>query len=193
VSAGVITIHFPSDLASPCLDYCRNTTADGFRISPNWHYDTVVIQNTPQMFVPGIGWDSEPGGGMNPDYLGKPFPPFSSIASVYVDYNGIPFNLLSLESLGEAFSAESSKGAIVSIPDNHNPPSALHFDFVGPEWRDIQWVLFFYGNPGLPVAGFDQLVTSVPGPPTVGLFGLGVLILGWRFRSSMRPTTRPSP
>jgi len=36
-SAGILTVHFPGDLADQvCPFYCFNTTADGFRISINW-------------------------------------------------------------------------------------------------------------------------------------------------------------
>jgi len=192
VSAGIVAINFPGDLADQtCHISCFNTTADGFRISPSRHYDTFVLQGPTS--APGIGWDSEPGGGSKPNYLGPPFPPpFTSFvgSGLYIDHNGSSFGLLSLESLGQSFLAESSNGAIVTIPNNPsqfpNPTPPLHFDFVGPEWRDIQWVLFFYGDVGEPTAGFNQLAASVPGPPTFGLFGLGILLLGWCLRSSKR-------
>jgi hypothetical protein len=75
---------------------------------------------------------------------------------------------------------------MVTIPNNPNPASALHFDFIGPQWLDIQWVTFFYGDPGAPVAGFNQLVVLVPAPSTLGLLGLGVLVLS-RLPRSFRP------
>src|SRR5262245_22964306 len=69
VSAGIVTINFPTDLADPCISICtHNTTADGFRISPKFHYDTFVV-NPCCPLLPGIGWDANnfvP----NPDYLG---------------------------------------------------------------------------------------------------------------------------
>ena len=183
-SAGIVTINFPADLASPCTFVCLNTTADGFRISPQHHYDTIVLTSTIPTSLPGIGWDAS--GGVNPDYLG-PVMPFHS--GLYIDHNGLPFGLLSLESLasiigGSSVIAESSKGATAVIPPTPTPP--LHVDFVGEGWSDIQWVTFFNEAPGAPITGFAQLVTFVPGPPTLGLFGLGVLILGWRSCFSKR-------
>ena len=72
VSAGIVTINFPTDLASPCTLACLDTTADGFRISPEHHYDTVVVH--PPNGLPGIGWDAD--GGVNPGYLGSSVPRF---------------------------------------------------------------------------------------------------------------------
>jgi len=190
VNAGIVTINFPTDLADPCIEICtHNTTADGLRISPEFHYDTFVVNGG----GPGIGWDAN-NSVLNPDYLG---PPGLGGVGLYIDHAGLLFSLLSLESLGEEMIAESSKGGSVFIPGPRFPPPPspppLHFDFVGPEWQDIQWVVFISNPPGVPTSGFDQLVTFVPGPPTLGLFGLGVLILGWRLRSSKGRTTRPSP
>src|SRR5215467_10552211 len=97
-SAGIVTINFPADLASPCTFVCLNTTADGFRISPQHHYDTVVLTSIIPTSLPGIGWDAS--GGANPDYLGSSVPvappvfPFHS--GLYIDHDGLPFGLLSL-------------------------------------------------------------------------------------------------
>jgi hypothetical protein len=66
-AGGIVTINFPADLADPCPGGCsHNTTADGFRISPEEHYDRVVV-GFPDNF-PGIGWDQF---GDNSDYLGS--------------------------------------------------------------------------------------------------------------------------
>src|SRR5215470_827333 len=136
VGAGVLTIDFPADLANypACRTICRNTTADGFRISPSAHYDTVVftpLGEPPQFNVPGIGWDGT--FGPNPDYLGPPV--HIAQQALYVDLDGLPFSLLSLESLGEPFDAESSNNVIVHVPGPSFPPlpAPIHFDFVGPE------------------------------------------------------------
>jgi len=113
VSAGIVTINFPTDLASPCTIDCLNTTADGFRISPSDHYDAVVVgvaspcPPATTCPVPGIGWDFSHT--PNPDYLGPPLgPPPIFFAALYIDHNGLPFSLLSLESLGDGLRAESS-------------------------------------------------------------------------------------
>ena len=175
-SAGVLAINFPGDLADPGFEVKHNSTAKGFRISPGCHYDSSVltVNSTP---APGIGWDR---GGC---------PPFNSESlggQLYVDDNGLLFGLLSLESIGQSFVAQSSKGGMVTIPNNLNPAAALHFDFIGPQWLDIQWVTFFYGDPGAPVAGFSQLVVLVPAPSTLGMLGLGVSIFSWLPRSLRR-------
>jgi hypothetical protein len=187
-TAGIVTINFPADLADQtCLQFCiQNNTADGFRISPEFHYDTFLFVSN--VAVRGIAVDNL--GSFNPGYLGASDPIFPGIPSFYrtgfyIDHDGLPFGLLSLESLGEESFAESSKGGIVLIPHGFLS-QPVHVDFVGPEWRDIQWVTFFNMNPGAPSGGYTQLVTFVPGPPALGLLGLGVLTLGWRSRSSKR-------
>src|SRR5262249_2438913 len=129
----------------------------------------------------------------NPSYLG---PSKASGGVLYIDDAGLPFSLLSLESLGEQMFATSSKGGIVTIPGPRFPPlpPPLHFDFVGAEWQDIEWVVFSWGDNGIPIVGFSQLVTSVPGPPTLGLLGFGmILILGWRSLSSRQLKLRLAP
>src|SRR5262245_61986281 len=120
VSAGIVTINFPTDLASPCTEGCvHNTTADGFRISPSDHYDASVVgvaspcPPATSCPVPGIGWDFQHT--PNPDYLGPPLgPPPIFFAALYIDHNGLSFSLLSLESLGNGLRAESSRGGIVT-------------------------------------------------------------------------------
>lgn len=187
VYAGVITIHFPTDLADTSAPVFHNSTADGFRISPRCHYDTTVQEGSAHG-VPGIGWDSSGCGsfpsGFNPAYLGPPSNPIG----LYIDDNGLPFGLLSVETFGESYRALSSKGGMVNIPSNFalppnfNPPPPLHVDFTGPQWRDILWVVFT-GDSGSPSHGFNQLVAFVPAPSTFALLGLGVLVLGWHSRS----------
>jgi hypothetical protein len=199
-AGGIVTLDFPADLVDTCVPICsRNATADGFRISAETHYDRVVTFGcTVDGCPPGIGWDRD--GDRNSEYLGSsvplpppgsfPFPPFFPPIALYVDHDGRPFGLLSLDSLGGTIVAESSRGGLATIPRLQPPFTPLHFDFVGPEWRDLQWVAFFSDPPGAPTSGFSQLVTLVPGPPTLGLLGLGVLILGWRLRSSARHPKR---
>ena len=171
VYAGVITINFPTDLADPRHLTFHNTTAKGFRISPGCHYDISVAVDTTTL--PGIGWDRSGCPPNNPESLG---------GELYVDDNGSPFTLLSVNSLGESLMVQSSKGGVATVPINFPITPGVHFDFIGPAWQDIQWVKFFYGQGGAPSGGFNQLVVlvPVPAPSTFGLLGLGVLILGWR-------------
>jgi hypothetical protein len=180
-SAGLLTINFPTDLADKQSLFRHNSTADGFRVSPNFHYDIEVIGRGG--IVPGIGWDGD--SLPNPDYLGPP----TSIG-IYIDENGSSFGLVSIESIGSSpFLARSSKGGMATIPgEPDTPPFPVHFDFIGPEWQDIQWVVFsLFADNGAPTRGFDQLVVFVtPGPSSLGLLGLGTLILGWRLRSLRR-------
>jgi len=183
VYAGVLTINFPDDLADKGSLINQNSTAAGFRISPRFHFDDSVNTNS-SFIVPGIGWDES--SSSNPQYLGPSTIagcPISVVCTpgLYVDDNGSPFSVLSLEALGsEDYVAQSSKGGAVFIPTRTvlNPPP-LHVDFTGPEWRDIQWVVFSGGG-SLPFRGFNQLAVFVPAPATFVLLGLGVLILGWR-------------
>ena len=73
VSAGILTMHFPEDLADRACDLgCNhNTTADGFRISPADFYSTILVC-CGFLVVPALSWDDSPS--PNPDYLG-PNPP----------------------------------------------------------------------------------------------------------------------
>jgi hypothetical protein len=180
VSAGILTLHFPDDLADPTCDLgCNhNTTADGFRISPANFYQTTVVC-CGFLVVPALSWDDSPQ--PNPDYLG---PPPNPGIGIYMDHDGLPFDLLSIETLNGPLFAESSKGGLAITPVPPFVPGMVptgRFDFVGPEWSNIQWVRFSYGAPAIPIAGFDELVVFVPGPPTLGLFGLGILLLGMAF------------
>src|SRR5215470_3737893 len=118
VSAGILTLHFPKDLADPACDLgCNhNTTADGFRISPaNFYVTQVVCCGVDQLgnflSAPGLAWDDSPQ--PNPDYLG---PPPNPGIGIYMDHGGLPFDLLSIEVLNGALFAESSKGGMAIIP-----------------------------------------------------------------------------
>ena len=172
-TAGVITVHFPTDLADNAPFVFHNSTADGFRISPRCHYDN-VINPTGVDAIPGIGWDSAGCGsfpsGFNPAYLG----PSTNPIGLYVDHNGSPFGLLSIGTLGEFYSALSSKGGLVAIPSNLTT-TPIHIDFSGLEWREVSWVLFT-GDSGVPNRGLTQLIALVPEPSTFILFGLGALV-----------------
>jgi len=173
-TAGVLTINFPTDLADPGFEVKHNTTAQGFRISPSCHYDSGLSNG-----LSGIGWDRAGCPPFNLEYLGHP----GTLPGLSIDDNGSPFTLLSVDSLGESLLVQSSKGGVATVPANFPITPAVHFEFAGPAWQDIQWVVFFYGDAGAPSGGFNQLVVIVPTPSTLGLFGLGALILGWRSRS----------
>ncbi|HYM04619.1 MAG TPA: hypothetical protein VET85_16830 [Stellaceae bacterium] len=185
-TAGLITINLPADIvgASPGGNF-HNATADGFRISPSCHFDEIVLS----LATPGIGWDRSgclgPGTG-NPDYLGPPVPIVGS--GLYVDDNGTPFDLLSIERIGQPFFAESSTGATETISAASPLPS--EFDFTGSGWSGISWVLFFYDDPGAPAAGFDQMVVDVAEPPAIAVFGVGLLLLGCALGRPLRRLRR---
>jgi len=65
--AGVLTLNFPGDLSSNGVGCCNpsNTNADGFRISPNYHFDTIVSNGIDFIFYPAIAWDTS--GSKSPD------------------------------------------------------------------------------------------------------------------------------
>jgi hypothetical protein len=165
--ASIMTLDFPTDLQGTTG---KNAIADGFRISPTCHFDTSVAGS------PGIAWDRSgclaPGSG-NQQYLG-PTVPLPVGSGLYIDDASHAFSLVSLDHIGFSFFAESSKGGIVQVGPSGQPSV---FDFSGAAWQDIQWVLFYYNDPGAPFAGFDQMIVAVPEPQTLGIFAAGLALL----------------
>jgi hypothetical protein len=159
--AGYVVFNFPDVLppvAPPPLgpSVSDNLVVDDFRFSPNCHYDRGASLS------PGIGWDNAGcGGGNQPNYLG-PLPPPSNTA-LYVDYSGDLFYFVSVRTLGGG--SQSEPYTVVSSNGGHETlgPAGDYF-FSGPEWSNVEWIMFYYGDHGAPSAGFDQIVFIVPEP-----------------------------
>lgn len=184
-SAGLVTVNFPGDVVAGTTPFSgpsfsssfNNATASGLRLSPSCEFD---LGAGPA----GLSWDrsgcvgSQPNvfgfTGLNPNYLGSSV---VGASSLYVDHGGADFSLVSadLVSAGaDGFEVISSKGGVFLVPKSG--PAPEEFDFVGPGWDDIKWLIFGYDDVGAPQAGFDQLVVDMPEPLGGGLLG-GALVL----------------
>ena len=171
--ADVVTIEFPSDIdaaGDSALIGFHNATAKGFRISPTHHFDVdVVIGSTS---YPGLGWD---GMTSNPDYLGPSVGPLTS--AVFIDHDGALFDLLGVEAIyAYALKINSSNGGVFVAP-TPSSGTPTDFDFSGPDWTDISWLLFSYdNNPGIPITGFDRLTVAAEALVAIAEpAGLGVI------------------
>ena len=187
--AGIILIDFNDQTPVPFV--FNNLTTQGFRLSPNAHYQ--IVDGPSSFFNPHtsnwIGWDgtgfNPVHGGPNPHYLGPPIErdPFGSlIPSLWIDFNGAPFSLLELETVslqgsGSLLQFTSSNGGDLSARGES------HVSFSGTEWTNVSWVLVDNPNHGGVASGFDNLTLRVadgpqglPEPATVWLIGLAGLM-----------------
>ncbi len=159
-SADTIVLDFDSTPSAWGFLQNHNLTISGVRISP---FAAVDIQNygPPDWgFIGGsvaMGWfEDELGGFQNPDYLGPPCSsdPYGGFRPcVYIDMFGKSFSFLSFAHGAEAVTVESSKGGMLFVPVT-NGGNIDHIDLSGPQWQNIQWVVFN----GL---GFDQFVDDL--------------------------------
>lgn len=175
VGATVITIDF-EDLSGTV--HYSNYQSQGFRFSPNCHWDTLPG-------VPGgaLGWDKsgcEPPSpaappdyvSSNPDWLGPASLAYGLRGAwMYIDFAGIDFSLIETDLIvGDDRTFLSSKGGEVSTPSAGGP---THLRFDGAEWRNVSWLLISGGS-GEPY-GIDNLMLDVPAPSVLSLLLLGLL------------------
>ena len=170
--AGVITIDFESETPG---SFAANLEIGSFRFSPNFHYDLVDPTN-PNFIHPSqwIGFDGAGPRPNNPNFLG----PTSVVnPSLWVDFSETPFSLLGLDlaspTTSHGWFLTSSNGGFIQVSGALNQP---HFDFSGPEWSNISWLLFTDPqSAGFPV-GFDNIsfLAPLPEPGSVLLVGLGL-------------------
>jgi hypothetical protein len=188
-AASIVVLDFESLTAS--LEP-SNYFEDGFRVSPNCHYDTRPAgsgegYNDSQ----AIGWDAggscfDPDGGLaNDNFLGPD--DLGQDAVLYIDHDGKPFSLLSMY-FGHIVEAnvESSKGGVFHgfFPEDEEVPGAL-VSFSGPEWTGIKWLLFHVGDIGAPISPIDQLTLKVFEPGTLALLSIGLAGVGFARRRQL--------
>jgi hypothetical protein len=168
-AAGLVTINFPDDVVDP--PGFHNTIIDGFTFSPSSHYDLLPADLSING-ITGLGWDRS--GGPNAAYLGPqpgPFP--TNYAKIYIDHGGTAFSLVGVELqmfLSPGIEIASSKGGILTVATNASSVDLL-FNGSHPQWTDIDWLMFGYQDPGLPIATIEQLVLSIDEPAAILLFG----------------------
>jgi hypothetical protein len=160
-----------------------NLLIEGFRVSPSRHVDIFDYGNPDDYNIPSasvaMGWDS--GGGLNPDFLGA-----TCVTNcVYIDLPGQTFSLESLVHWGFTTTVISSKGGVVVMADYRDYVPTT-YTFSGPEWQDVQWLLFeAIDNVGAPRRFVDDLSFAVvPIPAAAWLFGGALGMLGMLKRNA---------
>ena len=177
-TADTVVIDFDS---TPAVWGCcqnHNLSIGGFRISPSSHVDIADFGDPQGWNIAGasvaMGWDSA--GAPNPDYAG-PACVVPGGSCVSVDLPGETFSFLSFSWGNQPITVQSSKGGLIQFDHQAIPPETQ--DLAGPEWQDIQWVLFSASDPGAPTHFVDDLTFStVPLAPAVWLFGASLATLG---------------
>jgi hypothetical protein len=167
--SGVITADFETVHPDPGGGFVfENIVSGGIRISPACHVHHMRAADSPFGFG-GSSWISWDGGGCpadtNPDYVGAD--PATNM--LHVDYFDVPFTLESLYFVGPG-EVTSSKGGTASGTGLMN--------FTGPEWTEIEWLLFEGCDCGAPAFGIDHLTIRVAEPLTPALFGAGLAAIG---------------
>lgn len=177
-NAGQVVLDFEE--ATPGF-YPSNYIHDGFRLSPNCHYDLLGPGGSLQGYA-GSNWMGFDGSACSPgystinaDYL-RPGAPtgYGAGPEIWMDYSGRPFSLESIFLNSPAVTIHSSKGGVYRLPIDLIGPRVVSFS--GGDWQGIQWILFeqWGADAGAP-QGFDQIVLRVPAPGTAALLALGLI------------------
>jgi hypothetical protein len=153
----------------------ENFVDTGFRFSPSCHLDFLYV----------IDCRGEIN---NPDPIGTG--PGGAFGSLYVDFFGKPFSLISLlpaqgspcEGCAGHFHMDlhSSKGGFVSFSDE------TEMFFTGDEWRNITWLVIANNFADSPATGADSFVVSIPEPAPLTLIGIALVGLALMRRRAMR-------
>lgn len=168
--AGFITLDFdgvgtPFEQTDPYLE-------DGFRLTPNCHWDISSVQNPNGSNW--LGWDSS-GCDTQP-------------ATLRLDRGGESFSLLGMELIADPiFRADSSAGGsqVLSFGGTCDGTGLCLRDFIGSVWQNVTFIDFTiisdFGDP----QGFDNLrLQTVDEPPVLALILLGFGAVVWRSRRS---------
>ena len=172
------TISFPNNSPPPGPSglWAENFVDTGFRFSPSCHLDFLYVMDCR--------------GEINNDsYLG-PSGPSGDFGSLYVDFFGNPFSLISLlpaqgspcEGCAGHFHMDlySSKGGFVSFSDE------TEMFFTGDEWRNITWLVIANNFSDSPATGAASFVVSIPEPATLTLIGITLVGLAFVRRRGVR-------
>ena len=169
----------------------ENLTINGFRFSPNFHYDLMeATVNDPFYFdYPSrwIGTDAS-GESTNPNFLGLP-----GGQSLWVDYSGRPFSFLGLDMVSQyEFAGDwNVKSSSNTFTGTFAGMTGAHLDF-GNLFTGIQWIQFTRVTGGGQPEGFDNMRFNVssrelpePGDGVL-LVGMGIAFLAYA-RRKRRP------
>lgn len=170
--AGFITLDFNAETrTSDTVPYLE----DGFRLTPNCHWD--VSSNDNPNGSNWFGWDSS-GCDTQP-------------ATIRLDRGGATFDLLGMELMGEPiFRAASSAGGnlVLSFGAICDGSAVCSRDFTASVWRNLTFIDFTiisdFGGP----QGFDNVrLFAVDEPSILALMLLGVGAVAWRSRRTAAP------
>ncbi|HEY7642441.1 MAG TPA: PEP-CTERM sorting domain-containing protein [Steroidobacteraceae bacterium] len=171
--AGFINLDFdgvgtPFEQTQPYLE-------DGFRLTPNCHWDISTVTNPNGSNW--LGWDSS---GCN-----------TQPATLRLDRGGARFDLLSMELVADPiFRAISSAGGdqVLRFGGTCDGSAVCQRDFTDSVWRNLTFIEFSiisdFGDP----QGFDNIrLVAVDEPSTLALMLFGFGGIAWQ-----RRRTRPS-
>ena len=159
------TISFPNTpLPLPDGVWAENFVDTGFRFSPSCHLDFLYVSDCRHEVN-------------NDDPIG---PSLGAFGSLYVDFFGKPFSLISLRTAGSDEGAShfnmelhSSKGGFVSFFEE------TEMFFTGDEWRNITWLVISNNWSDSPAQGASNFVVSIPEPATLTLIGIALVGLAF--------------
>jgi hypothetical protein len=167
--AGFITIDFDAQTSTtgtePYLE-------DGFRLTPNCHWDVSNVGNPNGSNW--LGWDSS----------GCETQP----ATMRLDRGGGLFDLLGMELIAQPiFRADSSAGGsrVLSFGTACDDSGVCLRDFTGSAWRNLTFIDFTiisdFGDP----QGFDNIrLLAIDEPSVLALMLMGFGALAWRARQT---------
>jgi hypothetical protein len=157
-----------------------NYFSQGFRISPNGHFDAMeaFTDFAGTWASTWFGFDASGGcpATFNPNFLGPASlaitPGSSNCGYVFVDYSEQPFSLTGLDVVWPGWSVASSNGGLATSALPDFPAGVLHphMSFTGAQWTDVSWLLFYSASGG-PV-GLGNLAFKVPVPGTLALLSV---------------------
>ena len=192
-SARLVTLDF-ENLAATGAGQSSNVVIDGFRFSPNCHYDALPASNSPNQFVRGYqntGWIGTDSSGCsrssNADFLGPdgydPIPgqsPFSAV--LWIDYFEQTFSLESVFLNFQGLQIATSKGGLYTASLPYQPAGFPVVTFNSPFFNDVQWVMLIVNGSGGPL-GLDHMtfrvadVMQIPEPASGALAGIALAML----------------